>query len=139
MPPDDTRQGSLMVHRPRPHPFTDTTLPLLYRPNHCYNTPSICCLSCSPLPGSPRLPVPGAHVTPLEGGSPVGGHGDDFSGGSTWTVTGPLLDLPDLLGFLLFITCTSMLQIQNLLLKFLNLYHCLMQEKFFTIFEEGPK
>ena len=24
------------------------------------------------------------------GGSPVGGHGDVFSGGSTWTVTGPL-------------------------------------------------
>jgi hypothetical protein len=27
------------------------------------------------------------------GGSPVGGHGDVFSGGSPWTVTGPLLDL----------------------------------------------
>ena len=26
------------------------------------------------------------------GGSPVGGHGDVFSGGSPWTVTGPLLD-----------------------------------------------
>ena len=51
----------------------------------------------------PRLPVAGAHVTPLEGGSPVGGHGDVFSGGSPWTVTGPLPDLPDLLVFLLFI------------------------------------
>ena len=39
--------------------------------------------------GSPRLPVAGAHVTPLEGGSPVGGHGDVFSGGSPWTVTCP--------------------------------------------------
>ena len=27
------------------------------------------------------------------GGSPVGGHGDVFGGGSLWTVTGPLLDL----------------------------------------------
>ena len=27
------------------------------------------------------------------GGSPVGGHGDVFSGGSTWTVTGPLFSL----------------------------------------------
>ena len=44
--------------------------------------------------GSLRLPVAGAHVTPLEGGSPVGGHGDVFSGGSPWTVTGPLPDLP---------------------------------------------
>jgi hypothetical protein len=43
--------------------------------------------------GSPRLPVAGAHVTPLEGGSSVGGHGDVFSGGSPWTVTGPLPDL----------------------------------------------
>jgi hypothetical protein len=43
--------------------------------------------------GSPRLPVAGAHVTPLEGGSPVGGHGDVFSGGSPWTVTCPLHDL----------------------------------------------
>ena len=43
--------------------------------------------------GSPRLPVAGAHVTPLEGGSPVGGHGDVFSGGSPWTVTCPLPDL----------------------------------------------
>jgi hypothetical protein len=34
-----------------------------------------------PLPGSPRLPVAGAHVTPPEGGSPVGGHGDVLSGG----------------------------------------------------------
>ena len=40
-----------------------------------------------------RLPVAGAHVTPLEGGSPVGGHGDIFSGGSPWTVTCPLPDL----------------------------------------------
>jgi len=47
-----------------------------------------------PLPGSPRLPVAGAHVTPPEGGSPVGGHGDVFSGGSPWTVTGHLHDLP---------------------------------------------
>ena len=39
------------------------------------------------------------HVTPLEGGSPVGGHGDVFSGGSPWTVTGPLFDLFDLLVF----------------------------------------
>ena len=31
---------------------------------------------------------------PLEGGSPVGGHGDVFSGGSPWTVTGHLPDLP---------------------------------------------
>ena len=52
-----------------------------------------------PLPGSPRLPVAGAHVTPLEGGSPVGGHGDVFSGGSLWTVTGPLFNLFDLLIF----------------------------------------
>ena len=43
--------------------------------------------------GSPCLPVADAHVTPLEGGSPVGGHGDVFSGGSPWTVTGPLHDL----------------------------------------------
>jgi hypothetical protein len=49
------------------------------------------------LPGSPRLPVVGAHVTPPEGGSPVGGHGDVFSGGSPWTVTDPLFDLHDLL------------------------------------------
>ena len=27
------------------------------------------------------------------GGSPVGGHGDVFSGMSTWTVTGPLFSL----------------------------------------------
>ena len=26
------------------------------------------------------------------GGSPVGGHGDVFTGGSPWTVTGPLFD-----------------------------------------------
>ena len=42
----------------------------------------------------------------LEGGSPVGGHGDVFGGGSSWTVTGPLFDLPDLLvqkSLLLFI------------------------------------
>ena len=44
-----------------------------------------------------------AHVTPLEGGSLVGGHGDVFSGGSPWTVTGPLFDLPDLLVPLSFI------------------------------------
>ena len=31
------------------------------------------------------------------GGSPVGGHGDVFSGGSLWTVTGPLFNLLDLL------------------------------------------
>jgi hypothetical protein len=55
------------------------------------------------LPGSPRLPVAGAHVTPLEGGSPVGGHGDVFGGRSPWTVTGPLLDLHVLPDFLLFI------------------------------------
>ena len=29
----------------------------------------------------PRLPVACAHVTPSEGGSPVGGHGDVFGGG----------------------------------------------------------
>jgi hypothetical protein len=52
------------------------------------------------LPGSPSLPVAGAHVTPPEEGSPVGGHGDVFSGGSPWTVTGPLLDLLVLLSFL---------------------------------------
>jgi hypothetical protein len=44
-----------------------------------------------------------AHVTPLEGGSLVGGHGDVFSGGSPWTVTGPLHDLHVLLGFFSFI------------------------------------
>ena len=33
------------------------------------------------------------------GGSPVGGHSDVFSGGSLWTVTGPLFDLLDLLVF----------------------------------------
>ena len=33
------------------------------------------------------------------GGSPVGGHGDVFSGGSLWTVTGPLYDLLDSLVF----------------------------------------
>ena len=33
------------------------------------------------------------------GGSPVGDHGDVFSGGSPWTVTGPLFDLLDLLVF----------------------------------------
>ena len=33
------------------------------------------------------------------GGSTVGGHGDVFSGGSLWTVTGPLFDLLDLLVF----------------------------------------
>jgi hypothetical protein len=38
-----------------------------------------------------------------QGGSLVGGHGVVFSGGSPWTVTGPLFDLPDLLVFLLFI------------------------------------
>ena len=54
-----------------------------------------------PLPGSPRLPVAGAHVTPSEGGSPVGGHGDVFSGGSPWTVTGHLSDLPCFTRFLL--------------------------------------
>ena len=53
--------------------------------------------------GSPRLPVAGALVTPLEGGSSVGGHGDVFSGGSPWTVTGPLPDLPDLLVLLSFL------------------------------------
>jgi hypothetical protein len=37
------------------------------------------------------------------GGSLVGGHGDVFSGGSPWTVTGPLPDLPDLFSFFLFI------------------------------------
>ena len=52
--------------------------------------------------GSPRLPgVAGTHVTPLEGGSPVGGHGDVFSGGSPWTVTGHLPDLPCFARFLL--------------------------------------
>ena len=43
----------------------------------------------------PRLPVACAHVTPLGGVSPVGGHGDVLSGGSPWTVTGPLFDLMD--------------------------------------------
>ena len=56
-----------------------------------------------PLPGSPRLPVAGVYVTSLEGGSLVGGHGDVFGGGSPWTVTGPLLDLPDLLVLLSFL------------------------------------
>ena len=32
-------------------------------------------------------------------GSPVGGRSDVFSGGSPWTVTGPLFDLLDLLVF----------------------------------------
>jgi hypothetical protein len=50
---------------------------------------SVVCLALA-LAWLPRLPVAGAHVTPLEGGSPVGGHGDVFSGGSSWTVTGPL-------------------------------------------------
>ena len=57
-----------------------------------------------PLPVSLRLPVAGAHVTPLEGGSSVDGHGDVFGGGLPWTVTGPLLDLPDLL-VLLSLNC----------------------------------
>ena len=59
----------------------------------------------SPLMKRPRdrLPVACAHVTPLQGGPPVGGHGDVFGGGSPWTVTGPLFILPDLLVPLSFI------------------------------------
>ena len=60
----------------------------------------------------PRLPVAGAHVTPLGGGSPVGGHGDVFSGGSPWTVTGPLLDLPDLLLLRIFLA-TQLMRLQT--------------------------
>ena len=94
------------MQRPHPHPFNNTTLPLLYSPDpyrrlqHILHLLSFLLL---PLPGSPRLPVAGAHVTPLEGRSPVGGHCDVFSGRSPWTVTGPLLDLHVLLDFFLFI------------------------------------
>ena len=52
--------------------------------------------------GSRVYPLP-ARTSRCLGGSPVGGHGDVFRGGSPWTVTGPLFDLPDLLGFILFI------------------------------------
>ena len=53
----------------------------------------------------PHLPVDSAHATPLQGGSLVDGHGDVFSGGSPWTVTGPLFDLFDLLD-LFVLTCS---------------------------------
>ena len=45
--------------------------------------------------GSRVYPLP-ARTSRRLGGSPVGGHGDVFSGGSPWTVTGPLFDLFDL-------------------------------------------
>jgi hypothetical protein len=67
------------------------------------HTLHLLCVLLLPLPGSPRLPVASAHVTPLRRGSQVGGHGDVFSGGLQWTVTGPLFDLPDLLVILLFL------------------------------------
>jgi hypothetical protein len=89
--PEDTRQGSLNVQRPpsHPHPINDTTQPLLYSPDHYYNTLCICCLSCScPCPAPRIYPLP-ARTSGRLGGSPVGGHGDIFSGGSPWTVTGP--------------------------------------------------
>ena len=41
--------------------------------------------------GSRVYPLP-ARTSRRLGGSPVGGHGDVFSGGSSWTVTRPLLD-----------------------------------------------
>ena len=93
IPLHDTRQGFLNVQRSRPHRFSNAALPPLSRLDHRRNPLCICCLPCScPCP-APRVYV-GAHVTPPEGGSPVGGHGDVFIGGSPWTVTGHLLDLP---------------------------------------------
>ena len=42
----------------------------------------------------PRLPVARlARTSRRLGGPSVGGHGDVFSGGSPWTVTGPFFDL----------------------------------------------
>ena len=102
LPPADTQQGSQNVQRPHMHPLHDTTPPILYSPDHCYNTPCLCCLSCSYTCLAPRVyPLPARTSRRLRGGSPVGGHGDVFSGGSPWTVTGHLLDLPCFARFLL--------------------------------------
>ena len=42
--------------------------------------------------GSRVYPLP-ARTSRRLGGASVGGHGDVFSGGSPWTVTGPFFDL----------------------------------------------
>ena len=49
-------------------------MPLVYHPDHCSLIrdhqlhQAVVCLALALQPGSPRLPVAGAHVTPLEGG-----------------------------------------------------------------------
>jgi hypothetical protein len=64
----------------------------------------------------PTYPLPGRHARhTIRGGSLVGGHGDVFSGGSTWTVTGPLLDLFDLLA----LSCSLVMFMFNL-----NAFNC---------------
>ena len=69
VPPDDTRQGSLNVQRPRLHPFNNTTLPLLHRPDHRHNTPCVYCLSCScPCPAPRVYPLPARTSRRLRGG-----------------------------------------------------------------------
>ena len=93
------------MQRPHPHPFSATTLPLLYPFDYCYPTNCICCLSCSCPCQAPRVyPLPARTSRRLRGGSPVGGHGDVFSGGSPWTVTGPLFRMACFACFHLF-TC----------------------------------
>ena len=104
LPPDDTQQGSLTIQRPHPmmgrilstQHYSSCTV-LTIATTHAV---SECCLSCScPCPAPRVYPLPARMSRRLRGGLPVGGHGDVFSGGSSWTVTGPLFDLPDLLVF----------------------------------------
>ena len=61
---------------PQRHYRSLTLLPIA--PTH---PASLSCLAPA-LAWPPRLPVAGAHVTPPEGGSPVGGHGDVLAGGT---------------------------------------------------------
>jgi hypothetical protein len=58
----------------------------------------------------PRLPVAGAHVTPLEGGSSVGGHGDVFTErGVAVDRDLPIARRPDLLVLLVTVSLVHLL------------------------------
>jgi hypothetical protein len=99
------------VYRPRLRPFNDTTLQLLYCPDHHHNTLCICCLSCScPCPAPRVYPLPARTSRRLRGGRQLAVTVTSFKrgGGSPWIVTGPLHDLHVLLCFFLFLLVHSL-------------------------------